>query len=397
LGPLLQEAGNAPGQLARGEDVLQVMRKISRCLQANELNYENIKAAIMRSQPADKHNIPHFYKMIIHYGGGADTHFANLDRAERFAMRNHCPTTVQTDLIEALATDMKGTHQMVRLRWAILMLLSDKIDKPMRFADWKLVSASKNNNTIYREADDLMKSMDDLVENHEDIKKLPSTKLANVRYQLTSFEADVAAFVFNKKRLSCGAVTSLQNAGWRCVQQIADIAGVKVTDKFDACADKPEASAAVSQGVTDCKIRGADEDITTDLMRSLEFSAGDIVVSKKDKIDVRFRIMTFANGKVHMTNTEDNSPCEATVEDYQSGKYKKTDDRVGPTSIVDWRLQLPTNNVDYNIVVIKAAIQGAMHHTMDEHYSHWNSLDLVVKPNKCATVISLIPKGRPQQ
>ena len=72
---IVQGAGDAAQQIAAGEHLFQVMRKMARhALHLKSIKqtptYEAIKNAVMKTQPLDKKNVPLFHKMATNYGGG---------------------------------------------------------------------------------------------------------------------------------------------------------------------------------------------------------------------------------------------------------------------------------------------------------------------------------------
>jgi hypothetical protein len=91
---------------------------------------------------------------------------------------------------------------------------------------------------------------------------------------------------------------------------------------------------------------------------------------------------------------EDGIEHSFTIEEVQANTFKKLDATKDPVKIENWISQLPSENIDYEIMIVKSAIHVALHTALLAHQAVWHSLDLWTKPVKQAIATKPIAKGK---
>jgi hypothetical protein len=133
MASLVQAAGNASGQVAKGEHEFQVLRKIHNAWwgeharlasSANpnpRVSFADVKEKVLRSKPPCAASVPSMYSFVLTCGGGKSACF--LRETELFVKAN-APSnrTTAPDLYDALSVDFKGSEQCIRFRHAVLKL-----------------------------------------------------------------------------------------------------------------------------------------------------------------------------------------------------------------------------------------------------------------------------------
>ena len=82
------------------------------------------------------------------------------------------------------------------------------------------------------------------------------------------------------------------------------------------------------------------------------------------------------------------------VEKVQKNMLKKIDAKKDPVQLVGWIVNLPSQNLEYQISLIKCAITQSLQDALQEHCEAWSFLDLWVKPIRQAVANAKITKGK---
>ena len=406
---VLQSAQNAPGHLAKGENMFQVMRKMHRMARVSsdsqQMSYLTIKNYVMKSEIRDKAHVPFMYNMITKFSGG--TSMPHLVMAEMHAHRvgNY---TINVDVLDVLSRDFKGINQIQILRWAWLSLaLGDTAlehkQKQLAIKDRDLIKFNKPEPMKHAIA------AEERIRNFEkSVAFVAGNTNADVMHALQCMRNGIGAIVINKANRPDTGVTTIDDAIRKCMVSIEQSTGIKVqTDLDRASADDSQATSNVVDDSV--RIRVDDEDLTSTIMAKMGFSNDDTVVNKES--DVHYQIVKFAAGRVYLNKLDDTTaetstsatsntnatPIEQTVVDvvdFQSKTYKLYKRKeVGDSRIVNWHLQNPTNNFDFGVSITKAHIIASIGELVEKHYATWEHVDLYSKPKK-TVVNATIPANK---
>ena len=218
------------------------------------------------------------------------------------------------ELMDALSTDFKGINQVVRFRWACLMLAlklqdDDTSKSRLRDSDIRKIGRDKALFIKVSEADETMKTVNDLA------YRVDPSHRQFVDHQLRVFEVSVAAFVLGYTIKGEKPAKSVGNLGWRLVQCILNETNFKLTDEFDSFVDKDDVKTDKTTDKDADKrddtsvFRSNNDDITLSILNGKSLNINDTVVKKKkdaDDAQVHMVIASASKGIVKLIDEDGN-------------------------------------------------------------------------------------------
>ncbi len=263
---LIQQAGNAPGQIAKHEHELQVVRKIHNAWVAEttrlgpegRVSFDVVKRRVLRTRPPCAEAVPHMYAFVLKCGGGRDAKYL-IDTERIVKQRAQSNSAVGGKLYEALAgLKLSGSSdQAVRFRHALLKVAYCNTKVCVDVQD---VAKMKNSNfhAGVVKAEIIMNTMRAIVieskmdevdagggETHEGLKT------DNVDDALYDLDNRLVCHTLKKNHKDQKAYKSMGAIAHECILALSDIKGEKmestmIESAWKDAAEKDEAEQATA-------------------------------------------------------------------------------------------------------------------------------------------------------
>jgi hypothetical protein len=380
---LVQAAGNAAGQIAKGEHELQVLRKLhntyvleqKRCAQ---VAFADVKLIVMRSKPPCVQSIPGMYQFMLKYSGGAAG--AMIRETESFVKANAPSSrTVSPEIWDAIVGDFKGPEQAARFRHGLLKLMYTDVGCKVTVGDIKKCG-SKDVLPSVVIAESLMNELRRIVETEK-------ISAIDARDALGALDLQLAGFVIDKYT----KVGSVSQIAHQCILELR----IKTTRKdiaspWEAEAmkhqDSQESVASTKKKVTSTTAELVMRNLTADgklnepclVVQEMGFAVAMCVQRKADKMVAHIEKMN-SDGIVLRTG---DGQVIAPIASFIRGDWKTHSVPDGPVEIESWQLYSPHVSKEFASLRMKAVIMEELCELTHKYSDLMSSIKVFYKPKK---------------
>jgi hypothetical protein len=380
---LVQAAGNAAGQIAKGEHELQVLRKLhntyvleqKRCAQ---VAFADVKLTVMRSKPPCVQSIPGMYQFMLKYSGGAAG--AMIRETEAFVKANAPSSrTVSPEIWDAIVCDFKGPEQAARFRHGLLKLMYTDVGCKVTVGDIKKCG-SKDVLPKVVIAESLMNELRQVVETY-------GISAINARDALGALDLHLAGFVIDKYT----KVGSMSQIAHQCILELRIKTGLGVlASPWEAEAMKHQEA---KESLEPTKKKGTSttselvmRNLTADgklhqpclVVQEMGFAVAMCVQRKADKMVAHIEKMS-SDGIVLLT---EDGQVIAPIASFIKGEWKPYSAQPDPVEIESWQLYSPHVSKEFACFRMKAVIMEELCELTHKYKDVNASLKVFVKPKK---------------
>jgi hypothetical protein len=385
MASFIQSAGNAPGQVAKPEHEMQLLRKIHNCCLAlkkshqGRVPYDEVKSRVLKSKPPGAQSLPGMFSFVIRHAGGEAASLLMETEAYIRAFSSSM-VSLSPDVWDALAVDIKSHKQVSLFRHGLLKAMYTLHEsRILHLSDVKKIGGKDMIPKVVA-ADEMMEQVRGLAR----ANNVPHNVWVEV---MGTMDIEMVMFTCDKRHKTVRSVASLGSAAHNAIIAINEKVNLQIDSPWKDDAEVvAQIDATTAANSSDVVMRDFDMDgrvVNPDQhLHEVGFNVGTVVCRKQDKLVGTISVLGALSQVLTQAGDTVEVPVEKLMADWKPTTTSHSavdEEELCPD---DFRSCVADRSISFQTMVHKQELFQQLHQLAQKYPINVDRLKVMVKPKE---------------